>query len=301
MSKQSTRIMLATAIAAGLLVAIALNRMLTSQPRAEAQGPHDSALIVARGALARGAVLTLNDVSVHTMPASEVPADAFSRPQQVVGRVVKQPIPEGEPILDSALLGAQRTSLLDQRLLEGYRAIGVFIDSRGGIQRFLHPGDRVDVVVTTDAAGIGSSSKLLLQDVEILELPGADAGGKESSSTAESVPVVLAVTPWDAEKLALAMQIGSIQLLARGGADRSLSQTSGVTPDTLLPVHTALPSHLASGVGTTNEPEGSATYRPVEVIKGQERFRERFIVGPEGAHHVEDDRQAAVRPGATTP
>ena len=262
--------MLAISAVCALIAAAGIYRMLSREQTVEADVRPPASIVVAKTELPRGTMLQPEHLELLSEPAGTLPEGAFRQPRLLIGRTVKQSVAAGAPILQGALASTQ--SMLDARLLPGYRAVGVFVDGRGGLQRYLQAGDRVDVIVTIDNKDAGSSSRVVLQDVEILEIPR-----REGSSTYEEnttwMAVVLAVTPWDAEKLALAMHVGTIELLGRSAGDTRLATTSGVTQDTLV----------ATG-RSAGEPGSNSgtTYRSVELIKGQSRSQERFSLGAGG-------------------
>ena len=191
-------------------------------------------------------------------------------PRSLVGRIVKEEILAGKPVLEESLVPPDRAPLFSEVVPPGYRAIGVMVDGHGDSDRLMRSRDRVDVVVTMEDENGVPSSKILLQDVEILSMPDQSSVGQavRPGANSDHLPVTLAVTPAEGEKLSLAMHIGTIQLLVRGHDDADTARTSGVTKDTLLP-HDGASSANAQG-------EPATTYRTVEIIKGQERHRERF-------------------------
>jgi pilus assembly protein CpaB len=263
--------MLAISGLCALVAATAIYRALSRGETVEANVRDTSTIVIAKSNLTRGLALKPEHLEQVSRPTDELPEGAFSQSRPLIGRIVKRPVPAGKPVLQDAL--AATKSIFEARLAPGLRAAGVFVDARGGLQRYLQAGDRVDVVVTVDNKDAGSSSRLILQDVEILEIPRKE--GSAEHQTAAWMPVVLAVTPWDAEKLALAMNVGTIQLLGRGSEDTQTMATSGVTRDTLVAGGPMLVEPGAAG------PHGTS-YRSVELIKGHARSEERFSLGPGG-------------------
>ena len=273
MSKRAVRLMFVVAVVSGLLVALGIYRLVAPRQMFEKMAQRATPAVVARGPISRGTVLAAEHVQLTTRPRKDVPFGAFNDLQPLMGRVAKHDIQEGQLILEGSLVPSGQTPLLGAIVPSGYRAIGVFVDARGGIQKFLRAGDHVDVVVTMDTEEEVSSSKVLLQDIEVLAVPESERsqdGSVNPLSGEATIPVTLAVTLRDAEKLALAMHVGSVQLLGRAYDDNQLARTSGVTKDTLLP------TDGVSAAQVSKSPESSATYRSVELIKGQERSRQRF-------------------------
>jgi pilus assembly protein CpaB len=265
--------MLTLAVASGLVTAVGIyQRLMTPRMTSMARTKQSVPVVVARMPLARGIVLTDSHLETIMMLRAQTPSGTFTDPQSLIGRLVKEPIAQRGPILETSLAPVGHRPL---HLAKGYRAVGVSVDARGGIQRFLESGDHVDVVVTMDDEEGVTSSRVILQDIEVLAVPERSDPNMREGGSNEQVPVTLAVTPPDAEALSLAMHIGTIQLLFRGYADEQVAQTSGVTRDTLLP-------RVAASMAVN-----PMTYRVVEVIRGQDRVRQRFregsAVGPERA------------------
>lgn len=270
MPTRTRRMMLIVASLCALVTAGGVYRFLSKTSTVEAKAPSESPVLVAKTDLSRGIVLSPEHLALVNQNADQIPPGTFNRMHPVLGRTLRIPIASGSPITEQSL--ASTESMLETRLAQGYRAVGVFVDARGGLQRYLEPGDRVDVVVTTEYAQGGSAAKVLLQDVEILDIPRRE-GSSTYEETSSWMSVILAVPPSDAERLALAMHVGTIQLLGRRTYDTRLFATSGVTRDTLLPEHES----RATQAGESYR----ASYQSVEVIKGQSRTRERFSLGPE--------------------
>jgi pilus assembly protein CpaB len=154
------------------------------------------------------------------------------------------------------------------------RALAVRVDDVVGVAGFIHPGDSVDVIATLRSEGGNSatSSKVILQDIKVL------AVGKEldhrSRGADKVVPATVATLMVDAEqseRLALAAAQGKILLTLRGGADREVVATKGVTPATLLAAVSEQPSAATSSGSRRStrvrpiQPEQPA--RPAEVVE----------------------------------
>ena len=124
----------------------------------------------------------------------------------------------GEAVLDKKLLGKDQQDASNE-IPPGFGLFTVSADgisSHGGL---LHPDDRVDVMVyiakTTGIAVTGT--KTILEDILVFavndQVRTADDKATESIN---AKTVTLLVTPGQAEKLALANQIGKINLVVRG-------------------------------------------------------------------------------------
>ena len=99
---------------------------------------------------------------------------------------------------------------------EGKRAFAVRVNDVSGVAGFLVPGDRVDVILTRDPGAQGHQdrvSDIILQNIVV-------RGTDQIADTERNKPqvvrtVTLEVTPEEAQKLALAMQVGQLSLALR--------------------------------------------------------------------------------------
>ncbi len=195
-------------------------------------------------------MLTLAD-----WPASQPLKGAFSKPEELNGRVLLFPIAAGEIVRDHHLAAAGTGNGLTAHIPEGMRAIAVRSDEVAGVAGFLLPGTFVDVLVTYRPAsttpGVGDLiTSTVLQNARVLtsgQKMEADPSGKAEMASV----VTLLVTPQDAEKLTLASSLGKILFVLRNGADRK--DVADLTPQTSLP-GTVKPS-------TAGEPPPEAAHR----------------------------------------
>jgi pilus assembly protein CpaB len=110
------------------------------------------------------------------------------------------------------------------------RAFAVRVNDVVGVAGFVTPGMRVDVIINGNSPGgngsQGTLARTLMQNVEVL------SAGQEIKPDAEGKPVVtqvvtLLVTPEGAEKLSLAVNQTTIQLILRNPIDRDVAKTPG--------------------------------------------------------------------------
>ena len=88
----------------------------------------------------------------------------------------------------------------------GEEAVAVRVDDVVGVAGFLHPGDRVDVIVTMQPRdGASYASKIVLQSVKVLAVgQHLELRGKEAEKANPVTVATLMVTGDDSERLALA-------------------------------------------------------------------------------------------------
>ncbi len=158
-----------------------------------------------------------------------LPADAFNKVEQVVGRVTNKTIPAGTPLSPSLVAPEGTLPGLQVKIEEGYRAVSVKTDEVTGVAYQLLPGSYVDVLVVMDverAKKKETLSRVILQHIQVAAVgqlrgdPGADHDANKAKS------VTLLVPAEDVPKLHLAQTKGRITLAMRGGEDELLTSES---------------------------------------------------------------------------
>jgi pilus assembly protein CpaB len=167
-----------------------------------------------------GTTLHPADLQRIEWPTSIPLEGAFVKPEDVVGRSVLYPLAKGEPILQRQL-SAPGVAGLSSKIPDGMRAISLKSDQVVGVSGFLLPGTHIDVLVTYRITGSTEPvTSTVLQDARILA-----AGQKiqpDPEGKASTVDVVtLLVTPYDAEKVALASSQGTVHFVLRNGSDHA--------------------------------------------------------------------------------
>ena len=168
-----------------------------------------------------------------------LPSGYFSDRLALEGRTLIYPVKINEPIFESKLAPTSVTSGGIAAVLSlKKRAMSVKVNKVIGISGFIHPGNRVDVLVTTKQKRGESSSlsitKTVLENILVLAI-GVEMGNDDKQKKSKGVDVItLEVTPEEGEKLALATNSGTIQLALRNFADTEDVMTPGSTVKTLL-------------------------------------------------------------------
>ena len=166
-------------------------------------------------------------------PRANVPPGTFQDPGVLVGRTVVNNIVAGEPLMEAKLVSSDsKSGVMAYIIPEGHRAMAVAVNDVAGVAGFVLPNSTVDVIVTTTPPKGERISKIVLQNLRILAV-----GQKmeEKDGKAIQVPTVtVSITPEEAEKLALASNVGTLQLLLRGAKDNAPASTRGASTANLL-------------------------------------------------------------------
>jgi pilus assembly protein CpaB len=182
-------------------------------------------------------------------------------------------VTENEPLLESKLAPVGAGGGLPVLIPDGMRAVAVRVDEVVGVAGFVLPEARVDVLLTMEGPTGEPTTEVILQKVRTL------AAGQEVQRDRDgkprTVPVItVAVTPEQAETLALASGQGRIQLALRNALDTTTVSTNGARMGTLLgrPSAPAAPSPRR---GVLVRPTGRDS-TVVEVYKGGARTLLKF-------------------------
>jgi pilus assembly protein CpaB len=170
-----------------------------------------------------GTHLSRDQLSVVAWPVASMPADAFHSVEEVFegsqgfDRVVLKPIDKGEPLLKGKISGFGAKATLSREVPAGMRAVSIRVDDVSGVAGFILPGDRVDVMLTRNVTGnspdSGLATDIILQNILVLGIDQLSDQAREKPVVARTATV--AVTPEQAQKLALAQQAGTLGLALR--------------------------------------------------------------------------------------
>jgi pilus assembly protein CpaB len=230
-------------------------------------------VVVATTDLAVGARIQDKDVRTVRFRSDAVPQGIFHRTKSVVGRGVVLPIAQGEFILPLKLAGENSGSGLPSTIPQGMRAVSVRVSDISSVGGFVQPGTRVDVLMTGSPGGSGEPQTItVLKNVAVLANGmNLDRSVLRGESQQNAPIITLAVSPDDAQKLALATAQGRIQLALRNPMDTTQSDVAAIGMHSLYQ-KTETPAPVfhpkVKPVTVIKAPPPQPT---VEVIKGDKR------------------------------
>ena len=191
-------------------------------------------LVVAAKSLPEGASIDRASLSVRDWPVATIPAGAFSSTDSLVGRVTRVAIFEGEAIVPGRLAPSGTGPGIEVKITPGKRAMGVRINDVAGVSGLIQPNSRVDVLVNIRAGDGGRQvSKLFMENMRVLSV-GTRVERDAEGKAIEATTAALEVTPEEAERLAVAVSQGSIQLVLRGYGDPDSVRTKGANSSDVL-------------------------------------------------------------------
>jgi pilus assembly protein CpaB len=263
------------ALAVGLLVSYTVyNRLRTFA--GSSNNEKGVPVVMAANDIQVGTKLEAHDVHVVTLPQSAVPPGAFSGTSQVVGRGAILPVSKGEFILPSKLAAINAGAGLPSMIPQGMRAVSVRVNDVVSVAGFVQPGTHVDVLAT-GSGGNERQTTTVLENVLVLAV--GKSLDRNPLADAQIAPVItLAVSPDDAQKLALVSQEGRIQLSLRNPMDTKKGGIGATRTSSLYlgekPVATEPKPKTHRVVAKVPAPP-AAPYQ-VEMIRGSKRDETKF-------------------------
>jgi len=200
-------------------------------------------VLVAAKDIPEGSLLDETAVETVEIPKKFVQPGALTQPVEVLDRIAAVPMLKGSQVLDSLFRPAAEEGVA-RKIPADKRAYSIAVNDVTAVAGLVRPGDFVDILVTAQTGSIqqgqsvpeGSIARLLLQNILVLAAnqrstagvgprvaPGQQtAGSLASSVTPENQKgpsavrtLTLALTPDEAQKTALAQEIGSLSVSLR--------------------------------------------------------------------------------------
>ena len=189
-------------------------------------------VVVAAMNIEAGSTISPADLKEVAWSEAQAPLGSFANADVLVGRVARQSMVSGEPILDAKLAPEGSRGGLAATIPFGKRAITVRVNDVIGVAGFALPGSFVDVIANgKDSADI-PFSKIVLTRVKVLAVE------QETDSDPTKPKVVTAVTleltPEETERLDLARNIGTFSLALRNEMDADQAQAKGHRIDDII-------------------------------------------------------------------
>jgi len=225
-------LMLLIAVIAGL-AAVVLAATWMKQ-----QGGKRSQVAVANVDIELGGRLSAEMIRMTDWPVGSIPPGAAVEMEKLVGRVARDSLQRGEPILESRLAPVGTKGGLSAVVAEGKRAMTVRVNDVIGVAGFALPGTYVDVMVNTQGEGSKTNdrdrtiSKIVLD--RILVLAVAQEADRDTTKPKVVNAVTLELTPEQAEMLDLARSVGTLSLVLRNQTEMKTATTTGITKAELL-------------------------------------------------------------------
>jgi pilus assembly protein CpaB len=199
-------------------------------------------VVVAKAAMKFGDKLDATKIEVLNIPSNAVPEGAFKTEAQVLSQdnggapVAITAISAREPLLPGKLSGPGARASIAAEIKDGMRAYTIKVTDVTGVGGHALPGDRVDVVLLRDLSPDPQKhnwvSYVVIQDIRVL---GVDLNADPASNKpATPSTATLEVSVQDAQKLAVAGDLGKLSLSLRRTGGAEIAQTSVMHTETFL-------------------------------------------------------------------
>jgi pilus assembly protein CpaB len=240
--KAARLVVLGVAIAAGGVAAYLASHSRQASPPEVAKAPvvalETTDVLVAKTNLGRGDVIGANQIGWQVWPKASANGNFItrdSRPkavEQLTGAIVRVPLAAGQPIFDPMVVLAKGSGFLAAILPKGMRAVAMDITAENAAGGFILPEDHVDILLTHHDKGAEKATgnekivtDTILRNVRVLAV---DQSVEEKSGQKVAVgrTATIALTPQQAETLAMSRQLGTLSL-----ALRSLVDSQSPTPE----------------------------------------------------------------------
>jgi pilus assembly protein CpaB len=228
--------MIGFAVVFGLLAVFIAQTWLSSQAamqaknREPAKGVQTQTIVVASQELRYGTELTPAMLKEVPWTTDAVPAGAFGKVSDIVGRgrrIVLAAIEPNEPVLALKITGSGERATLSSLVGPGMKAVTIRVNDVEGVAGFVLPGDHVDVVLTRNKSGSSPTSEVVLQNARVLAVD--QSADERATKAAVSKSVTLELDTLGAQKVWLAASVGSLSLLLRKAGETAAVKTRQIS------------------------------------------------------------------------
>ncbi len=243
---KNVMIVLAGGFLIAILVAVLVQASLGGKKKKIEEATNKVEILVAAKNIPMGKELAEGDMKWQMWPQDSIFAGAIVRTEKqpskeaATGRML-QALAAGQPLHPSMVSSAGKGNFLAVTLKEGMRAIAISVKAQTMAGGFVGPGDRVDVIVTykikvrdKDNPAVQSmidqyASETVRENVRVLAADQKAIREEEKPTVARTV--TLEVSAAEAEKLALAQEMGDLKLTLRGVGDEAAVRSETITTD----------------------------------------------------------------------
>jgi pilus assembly protein CpaB len=204
-------------------------------------------ILVAGSDIKSGEILSPDNLRWEPWPEANLNETFITRDKrpaamtELSGTFVNTPFVTGEPIRDARLM-ATNVNLLSNKLAPGRRAVAVKVTAESTAGGFILPGDRVDVIRTSTAAGAdgqnpSSTSQIIIANARVLAIDQTAVQTPEGIVVGKTATLELA--PDEAELVVAAEASGMLSLALRAVADHAQGETVELVQTRTVRIHRA--------------------------------------------------------------
>lgn len=153
-------IIAAVVVAGGVALALASGKPAAGTPTSGTSGP-TTAVVTAATAIPQGAEITLADLAITNVPASDVPTGALTKTADAVNSFAMVAIPQGTVIVPSFLSGSGGTATSSNDTVfpgPGKVAVAIQVTKQLDLGYYIQQGQNVDIMIQTDPSSPSSNA-----------------------------------------------------------------------------------------------------------------------------------------------
>ena len=238
MNKKNALLPLMFAIAAAVIYFLILRMAQSSLQKASTS----VTVAVAKVDIPEGKVINRGFITRKEIPSAYVQRNAFvlskgDNINDIENLVTRVAIAKDDQITKTALTSLSPDAGISLKVSPNYRAF--ILDVSNNVSNLVKPGDKVDILLTFEASLKGGTKEnmaaTILQNITVLGVgsnlgQGLDSAGKAANAEKEANAAAfsdrsvlsLALTPLEAQYLALAQQEGEITIVVRSNGDTKM-------------------------------------------------------------------------------
>ena len=269
----SMRVIVLVAVAvllAGGSMLMMKNMMNQPEDRVAAPAPkpkHETFVLVAARNLPTGTLVNERDLRWQAWPDESLANSYLVKGEydstELHGGVVRDGIAEGQPIARVRVIKSGERGFLAAVLQPGFRAKSIKIGAATGVAGFIHPGDRVDIIlshtVRTEDKKRRRASETILENVRILAID--QRTNDQDGAPKVGKTITLELTPKQVELTTVAQSLGSLSLSLRSLAEDQEDSSGRLANGELRPGRDG-PGHRPGRPAPTRGKTRSACWSP---------------------------------------
>ncbi|KNY25095.1 Flp pilus assembly protein CpaB [Pseudobacteroides cellulosolvens] len=181
--------------------------------------------------------ITEGDLRAEDIPAKLTNKKAIKDKKDIIGKMTRDAILEGEQILSDRLVSDDKTDLV-YNVPEGKRALSININEQIAVSNLIRPGDYVDIIANFEKEEMEDKNDIIiyprmtktaLENILVLALGQEQIIEKDDKTSQSAKTVTFALTPEEAERLVYVSEFATIRLALRSVGDNNTKKTQGVT------------------------------------------------------------------------
>ncbi len=230
-------LLLALALGCGLVASIGISQVMDKNGETVV-GYETESIYVALVNINLNDPIDASMVQLQDWPKDKIPQGAITSLEELENRRPRTAIIQGEPMLEGKLLAQGEVHDPIGNIPPGMRLKTISVDAEKSAAGLLSPGDRVDIqlfVSRNPGAGIPMArTRVILQNIRIFAVDQTvqrATDGGEGRAVAKTVSLLL--TPGQANKIALAEQVGELNLIPRSPDDEAVADDTEISMDDL--------------------------------------------------------------------